>query len=119
MNRRLEWEDEPKSEYGLDVLHKEFNERLHGNELNLRYEAWVKEGRALRDLCRELSLPLLPDLRVLYGGGTVVLAKDAEKKGNSCNRHDNCDAADAKARAAGRIGAGHCHDECCEDCFGD
>lgn len=36
----------------------------------------------------------------------------------SCNRHDDCDAADAKAQAAGRLGAEHCHDDCCEDCFG-
>jgi len=36
----------------------------------------------------------------------------------SCNRHDDCDAADAKARLAGAYSASHCHDECCEDCFG-
>ena len=36
----------------------------------------------------------------------------------SCNRHDDCDAANESARAAGRFGAEHCHDECCEDCFG-
>jgi len=37
---------------------------------------------------------------------------------NKCNRHDDCAAADAKARAAGRLSAEHCHDSCCEDCFG-
>jgi hypothetical protein len=36
----------------------------------------------------------------------------------SCNRHDNCDAADAEARARHGRAADHCHDECCEDCFG-
>lgn len=36
----------------------------------------------------------------------------------SCNRHDDCGAADEKARAAGRLSAEHCHDECCEECFG-
>lgn len=35
-----------------------------------------------------------------------------------CNRHDDCDAADAKARASGRACADHCHDDCCDDCFG-
>jgi hypothetical protein len=38
---------------------------------------------------------------------------------NSCNRHDDCRAADEAARAKGAtFGASHCHDECCEDCFG-
>ena len=36
----------------------------------------------------------------------------------SCNRHVDCDVADEKARAEGRFGADHCHDGCCEDCFG-
>ena len=33
----------------------------------------------------------------------------------TCNRHKDCDEAD---RAAGRWNADHCHDDCCEDCFG-
>lgn len=47
----------------------------------------------------------------------------------SCNRHTDCDKADEEARAKakaqnlrpdhfGHRGADHCHDECCEDCFG-
>lgn len=45
----------------------------------------------------------------------------------SCNRHWDCDAADEKARTDGSKNywgdpvyrtASHCHDECCEDCFG-
>jgi hypothetical protein len=44
----------------------------------------------------------------------------------TCNRHPDCDAAEAKAKAKGmpeRYGPGsirvdHCHDEGCEDCFG-
>jgi hypothetical protein len=41
-----------------------------------------------------------------------------ETKPLSCNRHDDCDEADAKAREEGRYFADHCHDDCCEDCFG-
>jgi hypothetical protein len=38
---------------------------------------------------------------------------------NSCNRHSDCAAADAKAKAQGaRFGASHCNDDECEDCFG-
>lgn len=43
----------------------------------------------------------------------------AELRKRTCNRHPDCDAADAKARANGRYSfADHCHDDCCEDCFG-
>lgn len=35
----------------------------------------------------------------------------------TCNRHNDCDAADVRAKEAGRR-ASHCHNENCEDCFG-
>jgi hypothetical protein len=35
-----------------------------------------------------------------------------------CNRHKDCNAADERVRADGRSSADHCHDDCCEDCFG-
>lgn len=37
---------------------------------------------------------------------------------NSCNMHDDCEQANQRAREKGRLGADHCHDDCCEDCFG-
>jgi hypothetical protein len=40
------------------------------------------------------------------------------KKKNSCNRHLDCEAANEKAKELGRLWAEHCHDDCCEDCFG-
>lgn len=49
------------------------------------------------------------------------------KERRSCNRHDDCDAADERARTHGPKDyygrpvynwADHCHNECCEDCFG-
>lgn len=42
------------------------------------------------------------------------------QRSNSCNRHKDCDAAEAKERESGyEPGANfHCHDDCCEDCFG-
>lgn len=36
----------------------------------------------------------------------------------TCNRHTDCDVADAKAKAAGRLAAEHCRDETCEECLG-
>lgn len=38
-----------------------------------------------------------------------------------CNRHSDCDAADEAVKVkTGNpyMSADHCHDECCEDCFG-
>ena len=41
-----------------------------------------------------------------------------------CNRHLDCDAADARAEADFKAGKrrgpyiDHCHDSCCEECFG-
>lgn len=43
---------------------------------------------------------------------------DAPKAPRSCNRHDDCDAADAKTQAKLGRRADHCYDEDCEDCFG-
>ena len=43
------------------------------------------------------------------------------KPKRSCNRHEDCDAADEKVRtnpSLGRNWADHCDDACCEDCFG-
>lgn len=45
--------------------------------------------------------------------------KDTEVPKRECNRHFDCDEADRKAREAGYPRAEHCHDECCEDCFGN
>ena len=51
--------------------------------------------------------------------GATVSPAEAKPFSNSCNRHDNCANADAEAKARGAFGASHCHDDCCEDCFGN
>ncbi len=41
------------------------------------------------------------------------------KPKRSCNRHDDCDAADVKIRElGGNPYVAHCHSDDCEDCFG-
>lgn len=50
----------------------------------------------------------------------VKAAKDAAEE-NTCNRHDDCQAANKAYRAKHGRDPGfgfHCHDEDCEDCFG-
>lgn len=49
---------------------------------------------------------------------TVEAEPVVESKPRTCNLHDDCDAADQKAREKGRNWADHCDDEYCEDCFG-
>jgi len=39
-------------------------------------------------------------------------------KARSCNQHEDCDAADAKAATAGKRRPHHCRIAHCEDCFG-
>jgi len=46
------------------------------------------------------------------------MTKETKSETRTCNRHDDCDEADRKARERGFTRADHCHDECCEDCFG-
>lgn len=46
------------------------------------------------------------------------LIKPPKPKLRTCNMHNDCDAADERAKAAGRRRLDHCHDEDCEDCFG-
>jgi hypothetical protein len=49
---------------------------------------------------------------VITGGG-----KATERTVRTCNRHIDCDIADEEAAKRGKR-TDHCHDECCEDCFG-
>lgn len=64
------------------------------------------------------ALPVRPgDVVIVLRPQDTHPQGDATAKRNTCNRHADCNAADAKMRAAGGR-AEHCHDECCEDCFG-
>jgi hypothetical protein len=83
---------------------------------------------------RDLNLlaPVVPGGVEESGGLAQPAGKQAVKDGvthatvsdaggaklRACNRHVDCDAADARARERGHIGADHCHDDSCEDCFG-
>lgn len=69
-----------------------------------------------------LHEPTCPEVVCAHGirhSKVCTTCEDAERqKVRTCNRHDDCDTADAKAKADGRPRPDHCHDECCEDCFG-
>lgn len=53
-----------------------------------------------------------------HGAAVPSPADDVKLRKRTCNLHDDCNAADEKAKARGRMWASHCHDDCCEDCFG-
>jgi hypothetical protein len=87
------------------------------------------EHRTPEDELPPDCLELLEAVRFAYSGvgleqdgeiQLLVLRSDlpAEPQKRSCNRHADCDLADARARQHGARAASHCHDDCCEDCFG-
>lgn len=48
------------------------------------------------------------------------LAAQKPPRRRTCNRHHDCDAADAEAHARTRgARAAHCWDDCCDECFGN
>lgn len=53
-----------------------------------------------------------PDWRTMQEGAPIEHDRSGDRR--TCNRHTDCDAADVKAGGH----ANHCHDDCCEDCFG-
>lgn len=54
-----------------------------------------------------------------FAARVANVEKTTSTRTGSCNRHANCAKADEEARLRGRtFGAEHCHDECCEECFG-
>lgn len=55
-----------------------------------------------------------------HAAGIPTEERTEQRQFRSCNRHADCDAAEAKERAGGRISfiGFHCHDDECEDCFG-
>jgi hypothetical protein len=72
-----------------------------------------RDVRLLLDVARILAAPRSGD------GVETKAPTEQPSKVRTCNRHDDCDAANAKAMAAGRSTIGiHCHDDDCEDCFG-
>ncbi len=51
--------------------------------------------------------------------GAEIPATVEPPKVRSCNRHADCDEAEIKRQGhIGYIPNFHCHDDCCEDCFG-
>lgn len=77
--------------------------------------------RLIRTALTRAAEEQLPDLKARIGSVVADALKHCDPeppKPRKCNRHDDCDAANDKARAQGYLAADHCHDEDCEDCFG-
>ena len=87
----------------------------YGNELDARlaclaYSEAELEGKTVGVLVDFWRLRARP---FIYGEELPKLPDP-----NTCNIHNDCAAANAKAVANGKLWADHCHNDCCEDCFG-
>jgi hypothetical protein len=75
-------------------------------------------GCGIHSLCNSLRFTIFPKVELPY----IPPEKVFDSK-RSCNLHDDCNEADRK----GIIKCGqsynqytaHCHDDCCEECFGN
>lgn len=56
-------------------------------------------------------------LRII-GAAQAIVDKIDHPPPRSCNKHTNCDEADARGKANGVTLVYHCHIEDCEECFG-
>jgi hypothetical protein len=70
-----------------------------------------KKRPTIAELDAILNAPEQPNIRVMPDGSVSAI--------RSCNRHSDCAKADIEAKARGAFAASHCHDDCCEDCFGN
>ena len=83
---------------------------------------WTEENEKqlhIEDRLRLAEKKLAEFDQVWDGEKYCFTPKPLPEPRNSCNRHSDCKAADEKARSKGYFGADHCHDDCCEDCFGN
>lgn len=74
--------------------------------------------RLVRRALMAAPIGTVDDVKARINATVAEALTHLDPKPRPCNRHDDCDAADAKARKSGLLGAEHCHDDCCEDCFG-
>jgi len=75
------------------------------------------EVEAIDHLVRVALLKKIPKERIQEAVAKAL--KHLDPRPRECNRHKDCDVADAQAKEKGHAGADHCHDECCEECFGN
>lgn len=84
---------------------------------NSNYQALIGDIEAIVSLSAEAISTTSP-----LTGRRAQAAQSAPttfEPSNSCNRHDDCAKADEAAKSEGKFGATHCHDDCCEECFGN
>jgi hypothetical protein len=79
----------------------------------------VLDGAHLALAAQGLSPEDVPIPFLLTDSADSFAPHEQPKQKRSCNLHYDCDIADEKANRVGGISAQHCHDECCDECFGN
>ena len=79
-----------------------------------RLDARLAEVERERDVALADVARLTPP-KLAYA---LSVAAPTRPPSNTCNKHDDCEAADREAETAGKWRATHCYDETCDDCFG-
>lgn len=84
----------------------------------LDVDGYKDEIGAIDALVRQALINCGPEIKSKIEAAVAEALKHLDLVARTCNRHDDCDAADEKVRKMGRQYAEHCHDDCCEECFG-
>lgn len=98
---------------------------IYGHEFRSVQQAWIALAHAPappRLTYANRGNPSGPDHALAappagVGAEAVPAVQPPQDAKRKCNRHEDCDEANRLAAAAGRR-TDHCHDDCCEDCFG-
>lgn len=87
-------------------------------ECGLDMDGYRDEIEAIDALVRMALVRGTVDAKPKIEAAVAEALKHLDPKPRTCNKHDDCDAADGRAKERGCAGATHCHSEDCEECFG-
>lgn len=108
-----------------DAVRETFNRKSEQMGFPERIPGRSGDGIPPAELIEAIRVSVNPEDKTALAALDVVAERlapervDAPATVRSCNRHNNCDAADADAVARGKLGASHCHDDGCDECFGN
>lgn len=97
----------------VEAMRKRLLEEAEMRDYSNSFDAAVERA------CNEIAARIKGE-SLTGSSSTEQASNDADEDkpiARSCNLHVDCNLADEQARKRGRF-ASHCHDDCCEECFG-